>query len=114
MFVDLTPEQRALRLKVRDYFQNLMTPELRQQMRGTEGGELFRRTIAQIGRDGWLAVGWPKAYGGQGYAATDILRRGQYCRCAAAVRDHQHGRTGLDGPWLGAAEREVSARYRRR
>ncbi|MBC3503779.1 acyl-CoA dehydrogenase family protein [Pseudomonas sp. SWRI59] len=73
MFVDLTPEQRALRLKVRDYFQNLMTPELRQQMRGTEGGELFRRTIAQIGRDGWLAVGWPKAYGGQGYAATEQL-----------------------------------------
>lgn len=42
-------------------------------MRGTEGGELFRRTIAQIGRDGWLAVGWPKAYGGQGYAATEQL-----------------------------------------
>ena len=73
MFVDLTPEQHALRLKVRDYFQNLMTPELRQQMRGTEGGELFRRTIARIGRDGWLAVGWPKAYGGQGYAATEQL-----------------------------------------
>ena len=73
MFVDLTPEQHALRLKVRDYFQNLMTPELRQQMRGTEGGELFRRTIARIGRDGWLAVGWPKAYGGQGYAATAQL-----------------------------------------
>ena len=34
MFVDLTPEQHALRHKVRDYFQNLMTPELRQQMRG--------------------------------------------------------------------------------
>ena len=73
MFVDLTPEQHALRLKVRDYFQNLMTPELRQQMRGTEGGELFRRTIAQIGRDGWLAVGWPKAYGGQGYGPTEQL-----------------------------------------
>ncbi|WP_439861856.1 acyl-CoA dehydrogenase family protein [Pseudomonas sp. MBLB4136] len=73
MFVDLTPEQHALRLKVRDYFSNLMTPELRQQLRGKEGGELYRNTIRQMGRDGWLAVGWPKAHGGQGYAATEQL-----------------------------------------
>lgn len=53
MFVDLTPEQHALRLKVRDYFQNLMTPELRQQMRGTEGGSCFaapsRKSVAMAG-----------------------------------------------------------------
>lgn len=73
MFVDLTPEQHALRLKVRDYFQNLMTPELRSELRGKEGGDLYRQTIRQMGRDGWLAVGWPKAHGGQGYAATEQL-----------------------------------------
>jgi 3-oxocholest-4-en-26-oyl-CoA dehydrogenase alpha subunit len=73
MFVDLTPEQHALRHKVRDYFQALMTPELRDQLRGKEGGELFRQTIRQMGRDGWLAVGWPKIHGGQGYAATEQL-----------------------------------------
>lgn len=73
MFVDLTPEQHALRLKVRDYFQNLMTPELRSELRGKEGGELYRQTIRQMGRDGWLAVGWPKQHGGQGYAATEQL-----------------------------------------
>lgn len=73
MFVDLTPEQHALRHKVRDYFQALMTPDMRAQLRGKEGGELFRRTIRQMGRDGWLAVGWPKAHGGQGYAATEQL-----------------------------------------
>jgi alkylation response protein AidB-like acyl-CoA dehydrogenase len=73
MFVDLTPEQHALRRKVRDYFQALMTPELREQLRGKEGGELYRQTIRQMGRDGWLAVGWPKAHGGQGYAATEQL-----------------------------------------
>ena len=39
MFVDLTEEQRALRLKVRDYFNQLISPELRMRMRGTEGGE---------------------------------------------------------------------------
>lgn len=73
MFVDLTPEQRALRLKVRDYFQNLMTPELRLQLRGKEGGSLYRDTIRRMGADGWLAVGWPKEHGGQGYAATEQL-----------------------------------------
>jgi len=73
MFVDLTPEQHALRHKVRDYFQALMTPHMRDQLRGKEGGELYRQTIRQMGRDGWLAVGWPKAHGGQGYAATEQL-----------------------------------------
>jgi alkylation response protein AidB-like acyl-CoA dehydrogenase len=73
MFVDLTPEQHALRLKVRDYFQNLMTPELRAALRGMEGGDLYRDTIRKIGRDGWLALGWPKEHGGQGYAATEQL-----------------------------------------
>lgn len=73
MFVDLTPEQHALRLKVRDYFQELMTPELRSELRGKEGGDLYRDTVRKMGADGWLAVGWPKEHGGQGYAATEQL-----------------------------------------
>jgi hypothetical protein len=73
MFVDLTPEQHALRLKVRDYFNNLMTPELRRSLRGKEGGDEFRDTIRQMGMDGWLAVGWPKEHGGQGYGPTEQL-----------------------------------------
>jgi alkylation response protein AidB-like acyl-CoA dehydrogenase len=50
-----------------------MTPELRSELRGKEGGDLYRQTIRQMGRDGWLAVGWPKEHGGQGYAATEQL-----------------------------------------
>ena len=73
MFIDLTPEQHALRRRVRDYFQQLMTPELRHRLRRSEGGSEFRRVVRQMGRDGWLAVGWPKQYGGQGYAATEQL-----------------------------------------
>lgn len=73
MFVDLTPEQHRLRLQVRDYFNQLMTPELRVQLRGAEGGPLFRRLVRQMGADGWLAVGWPREHGGQGYAATEQL-----------------------------------------
>ena len=73
MFIDLTPEQHALRLKVRDYFNNLMTPELRVELRGAEGGDTYRNTIRQMGRDGWLAVGWPKEHGGQGLSGTEQL-----------------------------------------
>lgn len=73
MFVDLTPEQHELRLRIRDYFAEMMTPERRMQLRGMETGDLFRTLIRQMGRDGWLAVGWPKEHGGQGYAATEQL-----------------------------------------
>ena len=73
MFVDLTDEQRALRIKVRDYFTNLMTPQLRNELRGSEGGDQFRKIVRQMGQDGWLAVGWPKEYGGQGYGPTEQL-----------------------------------------
>jgi alkylation response protein AidB-like acyl-CoA dehydrogenase len=73
MFVDLTPQQHRLRLQVRSYFNELMTPELRARLRGAEAGDEFRSLIRQMGRDGWLAVGWPKAHGGQGYAATEQL-----------------------------------------
>ncbi|MCY1390875.1 Acyl-CoA dehydrogenase FadE26 [compost metagenome] len=73
MFVDLTDEQKRLRLKVRDYFTELMTPELRAELRGAEGGDTFRNVVRQMGRDGWLAVGWPKEFGGQGYGPTEQL-----------------------------------------
>lgn len=73
MFVDLTKEQHELRLKVRDYFTSLMTPELKSSLRGKEGGDEFRSVIRQMGKDGWLAVGWPKEFGGQGYKATEQL-----------------------------------------
>ncbi|NDH52070.1 MAG: acyl-CoA dehydrogenase [Betaproteobacteria bacterium] len=73
MFIDLTAEQHALRLRVRDYFGALMTPELRLALRAAEGGALYRDTVRRMGADGWLAVGWPKAFGGQGFSGTEQL-----------------------------------------
>lgn len=73
MFIDLTPEQHALRTKVRDYFNNLMAGDLKLRMRGAEGGEEYRNLLKTMGRDGWLALGWPKEYGGQGYGPTEQL-----------------------------------------
>ena len=66
MYIDLTPEQKTLRETLRSYFDVLMTPERRASVRGMEGGTSYREAIRQIGKDGWLGVGWPKQYGGGG------------------------------------------------
>ncbi len=73
MFVDETVEQKALRAELRAYFAALVTPEVRAASRDVESGDLYRRLIRQMGKDGWLGVGWPKEYGGQGRAASDQL-----------------------------------------
>lgn len=73
MFVDLTAEQHKLRREVRDYFNTLMTDELRQELRGAEGTDTSHKLVRQMGKDGWLAVGWPKEFGGQGYGPTEQL-----------------------------------------
>ncbi len=67
MLIDLTPEQRALQAELRRYFASLMTPQRRAELTGGEaGGEAYRDLVRQLGKDGWLGVGWPTAYGGQG------------------------------------------------
>src|SRR6188508_3438760 len=67
MQIDLTDEQKALRAELRDYFARLMSPELESEVQSGEGGgPLFRSALKQLGRDGWLGIGWPKEYGGQG------------------------------------------------
>jgi 3-oxocholest-4-en-26-oyl-CoA dehydrogenase alpha subunit len=67
MYVDYTPEQKALQQELRDYFARLMTPELEEELAHSEGGgPQYHRALTQMGRDGWLGIGWPKEYGGQG------------------------------------------------
>ncbi len=72
MYLDYTPDQAALRDQLRKYFDDMMTDEVRAEMGGPgEGGEIYRRLIGQMGADGWLGIGWPREYGGQGRPATD-------------------------------------------
>jgi alkylation response protein AidB-like acyl-CoA dehydrogenase len=71
MFVDETAEQKALRAELRAYFAKLMTPEVLAATRDAESGAMYHRLIRQMGKDGWLGIGWPKAYGGQGRAASE-------------------------------------------
>lgn len=73
MIVDYTPEQKELRKKLRKYFAELIKPEWRDELRNAESGPLYKQIIKQMGEDGWLALGWPKEYGGQGATTTEQL-----------------------------------------
>ncbi|TQM29123.1 acyl-CoA dehydrogenase family protein [Nocardia bhagyanarayanae] len=71
MFIDLTAEQRALRDELRAYFADLVTPEEEAEMAVNRHGDAYRAVVRRMGRDGWLGVGWPKEYGGQGFGPVE-------------------------------------------
>jgi hypothetical protein len=74
MYIDYTPEQKSLRAEIRQYFDKLMTDELKQALRGQEeSGPVYRQVIKQMGTDGWLSIGFPKEYGGMGKGAVEQL-----------------------------------------
>jgi alkylation response protein AidB-like acyl-CoA dehydrogenase len=67
MYVAYTAEQEALRQELRAYFAELMTPEVQAECAtGDTGGPACLEAVRKMGRDGWLGIGWPKEYGGQG------------------------------------------------
>jgi 3-oxocholest-4-en-26-oyl-CoA dehydrogenase alpha subunit len=72
MYFEETAEQQALRKELRAYFAELLTPEVRAELADDpEGGPVYRRIVKRMGADGWLGIGWPKEYGGQGRPAID-------------------------------------------
>jgi 3-oxocholest-4-en-26-oyl-CoA dehydrogenase alpha subunit len=72
MWIALTDEQEALRDELRAYFADMMTPEVEAAMSNGEwGGTLYRELALKMGRDGWLGIGWPAEYGGQGRSAVE-------------------------------------------
>jgi len=82
MYLDLTPDQKAFRDELREYFSKLVSPELLEEMRGSEGGSPgYHAALRQMGADGLLGMGWPVEYGGQGrgpvdhYIFTDEVQR---------------------------------------
>jgi alkylation response protein AidB-like acyl-CoA dehydrogenase len=69
MYLDFTPEQQALRREIRHYYRELFTPELRRAFDAEHeemGGPVFREIVGRLGSDGWLGIGWPVEFGGQG------------------------------------------------
>lgn len=73
MFIDLTESQQELQRTLRRYFEDLMTAELRQELSRAAFGTGYRKLMKRLGADGWLGIGWPKEYGGQGRGPVDQL-----------------------------------------
>jgi 3-oxocholest-4-en-26-oyl-CoA dehydrogenase alpha subunit len=72
MHLEETTEELALRAELRAYFADLLTDEVRHALDSEgEGGEVFRSLVRRMGKDGWLGIGWPKEYGGQGRPTSD-------------------------------------------
>ncbi len=67
MDIGYTPEHDALRRELRAYYDRLLTPEIVAEIARSEGvGPVVREVVRQMGADGWLGIGWPVEYGGQG------------------------------------------------
>src|SRR5580692_8971127 len=72
MEIGYTEEQQALRQELREYYANLLTPEVEAELALSHGiGPTVRRITKQMASDGWLGIGWPKQYGGQGRSAIE-------------------------------------------
>ncbi len=67
MHIAYTPEQLALRDELRAYYDHLLTDEVREELHREMGcGPTTRAIVKQMAADGWLGIGWPTEYGGQG------------------------------------------------
>ena len=70
MHIALSEEHQRLRAELRAYFNELVTPEVRAALARTTGEfgdvDAYKSLIRRLGADGWLGIGWPTEYGGQG------------------------------------------------
>ncbi|MGI3226021.1 acyl-CoA dehydrogenase family protein [Streptomyces sp. GTA36] len=68
-----TERQRRLRAELRTYFRDLMPdgPPSPGDLVAPGVPEQQRALLRRIGSDGWLGLGWPVAYGGQGRGADE-------------------------------------------
>ncbi len=87
MYIGYTKEQQALRDELRAYYAELLTPEIQEELHKGHGvGPTMREVVRQMGKDGWLGIGWPKEYGGQGRSQIEqFIFFDESMRCGAPV-----------------------------
>ena len=70
MYIDYSDAERDLVAELRAYFAEVVTDAVLDEVAGTEGGgPLYTKALRRMGADGWLGIGWPKEFGGQGRSA---------------------------------------------
>jgi 3-oxocholest-4-en-26-oyl-CoA dehydrogenase alpha subunit len=72
MHIDLTPEQLALRDELRTYFESIPRTHGKTAWNEPRAPD-YRAVCKRLGDDGWLGVGWPAEYGGQGRGPVEQL-----------------------------------------
>jgi len=71
MHLDYTAEQYALRDELRSYFADVMRePAVDPGDRAAQRAR-YRAITRRLGADGWLGIGWPAEYGGQGRSSLE-------------------------------------------
>ena len=72
MHLAYTDAEERLRTELRAYYDRLLDDDTVRELRHAEGiGPVMRRVVRQMGADGWLGIGWPAEYGGQGRGPID-------------------------------------------
>ena len=67
MRIGYSDDNETLRKALRSYYDELLKPEVRERLSHSRGiGPEMRAVVRQMGSDGWLGIGWPPEYGGQG------------------------------------------------
>src|SRR5437867_11231424 len=71
MHLAYTAEQEALARELRRYYATLLDPDTRRTLRDHATGTTMRSVVKQMASDGWLGIGWPTEWGGQGRGHID-------------------------------------------
>ena len=72
MYVAFTERQEKLRNELRQYYSELLTPQVLKRIAGNRGiGQEMRGVWKQMCADGWAGIGWPRKYGGQERTAIE-------------------------------------------
>jgi alkylation response protein AidB-like acyl-CoA dehydrogenase len=67
-----TDEEEQLRRELRAYYDELLDEDTVRELRHAEGvGPVMREVVKKMGAAGWLGIGWPTEYGGQGRGPID-------------------------------------------
>ena len=72
MHIAYDRDEQRLRDELRAYYAELLDPATVAELKESKGvGATVRRLVRRMGADGWLGIGWPTEYGGQGRTAVE-------------------------------------------